>query len=58
MGGVTRLRATSIEDVQGSGDDDVLLGDAGPNRLVGGTFEGAVGDGNDLLAGRGGTSTP
>ena len=54
-GGVTRLRVRAIEDVHGSGEDDVLLGDAGPNRLVGGDHDHAeFGDGDDRLEGRGG----
>jgi Ca2+-binding RTX toxin-like protein len=54
-GGVTRVRVRGVEDVQGSGTDDVLLGDAGPNRLVGGpSYAEPDGGGNDLLDGRGG----
>ena len=54
-GGRTRLRVRNVEDVQGSGEDDVLRGDDGPNRLIGGTFDrGSFGDGDDLLVGRGG----
>lgn len=57
-GGRTRLTVRGIEDVQGSGDGDVLLGDAGPNRLIGGTFNHHdFGDGDDLLDGRGGNDT-
>lgn len=57
-GGRTNLQVRGIEDVQGSGRGDVLLGDAGPNRLVGGTFnQGDFGDGDDLLDGRGGNDT-
>lgn len=57
-GGVTQVRVRGVEDVQGSATDDVLLGDAGPNRLVGGpSYAGPSGGGNDLLDGRGGGDT-
>ena len=57
-GGRTRVKVRGIEDVQGSGEGDVLRGDAGPNRLIGGTFDqGSFGDGDDRLDGRGGNDT-
>lgn len=51
----TQLRVTNIEDVQGSGAADTLLGDRGPNLLIGGQYE--SGDGDDILDGRGGDDT-
>jgi hemolysin type calcium-binding protein len=46
-GSLGRDSLTRIEDVEGSGHNDVLRGDDGPNRLSGA-------DGDDVLEGRGG----
>ena len=56
-GGTTKLEVHGIEDVEGGGEGDVLRGDAGPNRLVGGRYGSHILDGrggNDYLVGSGG----
>lgn len=49
-GGFTEIRIRDVEDVVGSLDSDVILGDDGPNRLIGADEFGR----GDRLVGRGG----